>query len=182
MSVSTLLIVLAVPLLALAFQAIAFRILLRRGMGSGGKQKVSFLCIVASAVTSLTAVVWLDRGNWQSFWQSFLFVGIGIFCVGHVYFHFFNMSETARRIRILVTLSGGGKINQNESDGGYHPDFLVKIRIKRLLDLGTIRPALMPNQMDAAIRYTARWSPLTIAAYAMKWHEKLLFPNRKQAV
>jgi hypothetical protein len=52
---------------------------------------------------------------------------------GYVYFHWFNMSETARRIRILVTHVSGA------ADGTvYDPKVIFHQRIERLLEFGTL--------------------------------------------
>ncbi|EKE02632.1 MAG: Membrane protein [uncultured bacterium] len=60
-------------------------------------------------------------------------------CLAYSYFHFFNMSETARRIKILLEIRHKKYIVIEELTKHYKPDFMVKTRLKRLLDLKQIK-------------------------------------------
>lgn len=50
----------------------------------------------------------------------------------HLYFHIFNMSETARRIRVLIQL------DRNEAPAHYRPQRMLSQRLERLLALGWV--------------------------------------------
>ncbi len=50
----------------------------------------------------------------------------------YAYFHFFNMSETARRIKLLVNIRKNTIINPQDIKENYSHDRSLKIRIKRL--------------------------------------------------
>ena len=60
-------------------------------------------------------------------------------CSAYVYFHFFNMSETARRIRILVHGAAGGLVPAKEIGSAYTPEGMVAIRLERLVALRELR-------------------------------------------
>lgn len=67
---------------------------------------------------------------------SSLFYSLVIVCsLGYIYFHVFNTSETARRIRILHEISDFGSLSSSEIHELYDHDDIVDIRLKRLLDL-----------------------------------------------
>ena len=57
--------------------------------------------------------------------------------LGYSYFHFFNMSETGRRVRLLLELSGSPQgLTAAELLGRYGPKAIVELRAKRLLRSG----------------------------------------------
>ena len=60
---------------------------------------------------------------------------------GYTYFHAFNMSETARRIRILHMLHDRDGIPIAELDALYNPGDILSVRVERLIALGQIREA-----------------------------------------
>jgi hypothetical protein len=84
----------------------------------------------------------------------------------HLYFHVFNMSETARRIRILVEWKMCGRATD-----GYDTQAMVRVRIQRLVDLGQI--SLRGD------RYLVRPSLLARVARFLVWHERMMFPHRE---
>jgi len=59
--------------------------------------------------------------------------------LAYSYFHFFNLSETARRIKILLEIKHKKHIVIEELTKHYKPDFMVKTRLKRLIDLKQIK-------------------------------------------
>jgi hypothetical protein len=69
-----------------------------------------------------------------AFWTAVYVFG-AYACSSYVYFHFFNMSETARRIRILVHGASGGLIPAREIGAAYTPERMVAIRLERLVAL-----------------------------------------------
>lgn len=58
--------------------------------------------------------------------------------LAYVYFHIFNMSETARRIRILVELKKAGVLRKGDIFEQYDPSDIVNVRLDRLLNLKQI--------------------------------------------
>ena len=59
--------------------------------------------------------------------------------IAYVYFHIFNMSETARRIRILAESHRAGKIIKSEIVQNYTAEQMIAIRVDRLVALGEIK-------------------------------------------
>ncbi len=78
----------------------------------------------------------------------------------HVYFHFYNMSETARRIRLLVCRYRGIEAGKCQTT----------LRLDRLEKLGEI------ERVEES--YVSRGGILTLAALALVAYEKVIFPER----
>lgn len=145
------------PLLIAAVHAA----LLRTAWGqSVPRQRLTIQCaVVTSGLLSLFICT-----NVQSFIFS-LTITLGL---GHVYFHVFNMSETARRIRILISLVQG--LPTSKLEGAYSSDGIIKVRLERLRSMGQI------SEVNGV--YQTNPSLLLKIARAMKTFERLLFPNR----
>lgn len=58
--------------------------------------------------------------------------------IGYAYFHVFNMSETARRVRILLFLLTQPGMQVSSIQGGYSPRAMMTTRIERLEKMGQI--------------------------------------------
>ncbi|CCQ89719.1 membrane hypothetical protein [Nitrospina gracilis 3/211] len=71
---------------------------------------------------------------------ALLFVNVVTYgMLGYCYFHFINLGETARRIRLLRELhEAGGGLALDELLGRYNASQMVEIRLKRLLGTGQI--------------------------------------------
>ncbi|MBI4406154.1 MAG: hypothetical protein HY537_18490 [Deltaproteobacteria bacterium] len=67
---------------------------------------------------------------------SYEYVLLLYFFFAYTYFHFFNMSETSRRIRMLFAMEQGKNIDEISI---YNDDEMIRARVKRLIDLGQIR-------------------------------------------
>jgi len=59
-------------------------------------------------------------------------------CILYAYFHVFNMSETARRIRILLHLRKSGSLAKPQLIALYSPQNMVEARLQRLQKMGVI--------------------------------------------
>lgn len=59
--------------------------------------------------------------------------------LGMTYFHFFNMSETARRIRILYEIHRAGVLPSREVTSLYKTTMIVKTRLQRLVAMKQIK-------------------------------------------
>ena len=66
----------------------------------------------------------------------FVFLVVNSFL--YAYFHFFNMSETARRIRMLLQLQLKGALQAEEIKEEYSPVSMVRARLNRLVETGQI--------------------------------------------
>jgi hypothetical protein len=59
-------------------------------------------------------------------------------CLAYSYFHVFNMSETARRIRILSELYISGSLSAEEISRAYSGEVLLGVRFDRLVATGQL--------------------------------------------
>ncbi len=95
---------------------------------------------------------------------SVLYLFLVYILAGYVYFHFFNMSETARRVRLLIESSKTGTLKKNDLPHLYPHRDIVSIRIERLTALGELRLSddryvlgnkalLLPAKLIFALRY-----------------------------
>ncbi len=110
------------------------------------------------AVGALVAVITIPFDSWP------LAALIALTAV-HVYFHFFNMSETARRIKLLLQIEAG-----EDPRRAYSSELVVEKRLRRLLDLDII--------VVSDGKYFLRKKGLARVAYLMQHYERWLFPER----
>lgn len=97
---------------------------------------------------------------------------LGIYLLfSYAYFHFFNMSETARRIRILLESSRSPVLIKSDLDRTYTGEGMVKIRLERLVALGELK-----REGD---RYYPGRGLLIIPALVICGFHKFLFPEEK---
>lgn len=93
--------------------------------------------------------------------------GLALFLIysgfAYTYFHLFNMSETARRIRILSRGVQRGELGREEMAGEYTGEGMVRIRLERLAALreiefreGRYRPGRLYFLLPARIVFACR--------------------------
>ena len=115
--------------------------------------------------------LWEIRGG-RTFGTGILWPAIFLFGVyllfAYVYFHLFNMSETARRIRILAQSSPHGRIEKDEMEKHYTGRQMLAIRLERLVSLKELR--LTEG------RYTIRRGWLLLPATVVFAFRRILFP------
>ena len=160
MRIESLLLLLFTPLWTTVFHALACRMAWARARP---RQTVAagIGLFTASLVAGL--ITWRDGGGSA----ELLFSLFGGALLAHIYFHIFNMSETARRIRLLIEIKEGSETPLAET---YTPENMISIRLARLREL---------KQADwVEGRYFARNSWLLWTALAIHSHERLLFPAR----
>jgi hypothetical protein len=91
--------------------------------------------------------------------------------IGYIYFHFFNMTETARRIRIMTELHRRGPMKTAEIVRAYDDGDITDVRIERLLSMGQIE--------ESGGRYLLKGRFLYIVALALHyWGSAIGFPLR----
>ena len=95
-------------------------------------------------------IFWINK-NLSSVLYSFIVYNSLAYC----YFHFFNMSETARRIRILTEIKKKSSVASNELTNFYKSDFMIKTRLERLINLGQVRLIGNKYVLSAKILYLA---------------------------
>lgn len=87
----------------------------------------------------------------------------------YVYFHFFNMSETARRIRILVSAGDDGNLPPPESVEHDQIELMIHNRLDRLVALKEL------TSHNSLYRIGRGW--LLIPAQAAAMFRRLIFPE-----
>ncbi|MCF8719414.1 hypothetical protein [Nitrospina gracilis] len=97
----------------------------------------------AAGLGALLAGEWvIAQGSGLALTDSvaLLFVNVATYgMLGYCYFHFINLGETARRIRLLRELhEAGGVLALEELLGRYNASHMVEIRLQRLLGTGQI--------------------------------------------
>ena len=119
------------------------------------------LVVSLLAAAACTAAVTAIRGP-----DDLPFAVVVSGCIAYCYFHLFNMSETARRIRILTTHYLGDPV-----DGLSYPlEAMIDARIDRLIMLAALR------ETDGCFRPTP--GPLLAATVVLDWWRGVLFPGR----
>jgi len=69
----------------------------------------------------------------------FIFFFLILNCFIYSYFHFYNMSETARRIKILLKIRNGNSLTLKDLRKDYDYINQIKIRLNRLILNGQIK-------------------------------------------
>lgn len=130
------------------------------------RQKLTLLCCLLTVVLVTMIAGMVDFVSVQAGGQQLSFVAMVALLLSHVYFHLFNMSETARRIRIVLEVAEGRGVRE----AGYDNLSMVRVRLERLKELGQI------EARGAKLRVRKTW--FTYVCRIIRWHEKVLFPQR----
>lgn len=87
-------------------------------------------------LTGLLTVIALSLLDKQFLLGIFIVNSLTYICLGYCYFHFINLGETARRIRLIRELYDAGKngLTQNEILKRYNAKQIIEIRLGRLLN------------------------------------------------
>lgn len=91
-------------------------------------------------------------------------------CIAYSYFHVFNLSETARRVRLLHEILRSGSISSEKLLSLYQTEHIVKIRLKRLADMGQLQIIDGKYQVKGRALHTA-------ALLIVKWRALLGFES-----
>lgn len=91
--------------------------------------------------------------------------------LSYTYFHFFNMSETARRIRILNEIYKAGSLPIQNMEVLYNTSDIVDLRLKRLIAMKQLRYEDGYYSLHGKILY--------IAGRVILWWRKVLGLNEK---
>src|SRR5580692_5513436 len=163
MAFQSLLILVATPLWIFLLQAIVFRIPTFRRLP---RQKIAALSCVAGVIF-VCCCARFTPGSFNLGLANWIFVGLSALGLSHVYFHLFNMSETARRIRILTELKQNGHLNTS-GDPSHWTAEMLGVRLERLVSLKQVS-----RQGD---KFVARPALLGLVAAGFKSYERWLFP------
>ena len=126
------------PLFTLLLHMVLARLLHRRF----ANQVIAGLAILLGFIPVMGimgGVLYLKNQTFNASVFVFLYTFIVYLCIGYSYFHIFNMSETARRIRILYETYSSKKLSRDELKIKYGREDMVKVRLERLVDTGQLR-------------------------------------------
>ncbi len=157
----------------------AVHLLLVRGFGlfrrTELRQKGVFFSVLVGIVPLAAAgLVWAAAaapGDPAGLIGGLLYLFLIYLLAGYVYFHFFNMSETARRVRLLIESSKTGSLNKADLKKLYPHQDIVSVRIERLTALGELR--------RSGERYFLGNRVLLLPAKLIFTLRRLLFPPAK---
>ncbi len=106
-------------------------------------------------------------------------LGPGIYLFGiyslfaYSYFHIFNMSETARRVRILMDGTAGRDFDPENIGAQYTGEHMVSIRLRRLVSLRELN--------KNGNRYLPGRGLLLLPARIIPFLHRVLFPEKSPA-
>lgn len=123
-------------------------------------QKVAIVASLGGAAACTVAAVWRNGLD------DLPFTTLVSTCIAYCYFHLFNMSETARRIRILTSIYLGAPVDEQS----YSLDAMFDARLERLIMIKALR-------LDNGC-YKADPGFLLAAASILDWWRAFLFPVR----
>jgi hypothetical protein len=95
--------------------------------------------------------------------RAWAYAGLVYGGLAYAYFHLFNLSETARRMRILLELASGRAASREQVERLYPPEDLLGQRLERLIALEQVRGAggryfLSGRALWAAARLVMGWA------------------------
>lgn len=150
------------PLVMLALHAAVGRILKIVAPATGPQMTVVF-CAVIGLFPMAAGLWYVYLSELTGLPLELLFgalYGVIIYtALAYVYFHLFNMSETARRIKILSLLYRDGAVEKGRFGSGYGAGEMLEARLERLIATGQIR--------EAGGRYIPAGKVLYLAARAV---------------
>ena len=113
----------------------------KKRMASGARQ--GNLIKIISGMNGMAIVFWaviaqLSSEPFSRFLPPLVYSLVVFNAAAYAYFHVFNMSETARRIRILQAICAQPGLRERDLALDYSPQDMVKGRVDRLIGLGEI--------------------------------------------
>ncbi|MFQ5735564.1 MAG: hypothetical protein ACE5GY_01730 [Thermodesulfobacteriota bacterium] len=133
-----LLVLAATPALMLALHCVLNRIpFISRRLA---RQFVPVLCCF-SGIVPVGYILWavyLSGLSAAELLSSIAYAAVVYLALCYCYFHLFNMSETARRVRILCDIYSGGKGDSGLSDA-YQAGAMIDARLQRLVATGQVK-------------------------------------------
>lgn len=125
----------------LAMHAVVSRLAQRRVAAPSAQlvcmASIALCNIPVAAITVILAFTGVDGPI--EFVLAFFYSLIVFNALGYSYFHVFNMSETARRVRLLIELAASGPIGKEGLFSIYSEQAMFDVRIVRLKSLGQIK-------------------------------------------
>jgi len=136
--------------------------LLARALRGMAPQKVAIVAALLAGPPVVLAALQLANAISAA---DVLFGVLVYLSIAYSYFHLFNMSETARRIRILRELHTAGALRADQITALYGGDAVVSVRLDRLVGTGQLalrdgRYVMAGRLLYAAARVVHAWRVL----------------------
>jgi hypothetical protein len=133
--------------------------ILQRTLGRTPPQVVAIYACVGGAAPLVIAAAMSIHG-------ALIYDALVYTCIAYAYFHLFNMSETARRIRILLEVDERGTVEEADLRRAYSEAEVIDKRIRRMVETGSLE-----RQGE---RYVVRGRLLYLAARVLyEWRRVL---------
>ena len=111
----------------------AFYFRIRNIKMKAGSKQVAF---IKFSFALSTAWIFLIHFLFTMQWQVILFISINLVMISYFVFHIFNLSQTGRRIKILLEILESGRLPKTQK---YGPHEIVNNRLKRLIEMNQIK-------------------------------------------
>lgn len=165
-----------IALLGVTHVLFARRGLLKRRFGSPQTILAKLILFLnAPVLVGAGVIAWIESRAFSEAISMLIFSGIVFNGAAYAYFHVFNMSETARRIRILVHVLVYKSVNASDLRNDYLPRDMVVTRLYRLVQMKQITIS-----SDGSYRIGGRL--LLFAARVIRvWRRVLQFERHRPA-
>lgn len=155
-------------LLSSPFCVLFVHALLVRSMGRRSPQKTAIRASIIAAIPVATLLYYFVFQKHPEYLSTgtIAYSSLIYSSLAYTYFHLFNMSETARRIRILFEFSKRGPMSHESVMECYNMDDVLQIRLKRLIALNQLKYEDGYYSIDGHFLYRA--------AIIIAWWRKIL--------
>lgn len=128
------------PILLIAVHVSLYSLGHRPAEGGSPQAFLAKLIVVSNipAIAVAWLIGWAETRVLSEILLMAFFVMAVFNCTAYAYFHVFNMSETARRIRMLLYLYEQGGATADELFAVYPPTDMVTARLQRLVEMRQI--------------------------------------------
>lgn len=127
-------------------------------------QVVALIAVVTACIPTFVLVLVSVRPCPGAF-IAWVYLFLAHASLGYTYFHFFNTSETARRIRLLHEIDFSGGVTAEKITELYRTENILLLRLHRLVHLGQLRYSdglytISSDTLYIAARITEAWQQL----------------------
>ena len=123
------------PLIAVVIHAIVLRTPLKNLLPKSPQNSLVLILVFLSGIAGALVVSVHSPENPSNALLEGIYTFATSLAFDYAYFHFFNMSETARRIHIIVLIHEGDSSELKD----YQPESMLKSRIDRLIEMKVLR-------------------------------------------
>ncbi len=128
-----------VPVFSLAFNVLSHLLLSRTGIMGGLKALVAAFAAGGVFALFLSLFLCSFTGSDDYIGEALLAL-ISYAALGYGYFHFFNLGETGRRVRLMREIDNAGEkgLSMEELLENYSAESIISVRLNRLLNNGQL--------------------------------------------